>query len=91
MGAGIPGGFGRTYQSRGIRWPPLAEVIAHLDSQRVRLGKLIGELSEAELGRPSAVNPKRSVRSAILHGLHDEACHCGEMYLLQKMQAVGES
>jgi hypothetical protein len=70
------------------RWPPLAKVIQHLEAQNQRLGKLIGELSEAQLDRPSLSNPKRTVRSAILHGLHDEACHCGEMYLLGKIQAA---
>jgi hypothetical protein len=45
-------------------------------------------LSEEQLDRSSASNPKRTVRSAILHGLHDEACHCGEIYLLGKMQVA---
>jgi hypothetical protein len=70
------------------RWPQLPDVIHHLEKQHKRLRKLIGELSEGQLDRPSASNPKRTVRSAILHGLHDEACHCGEMYLLGKMQAA---
>ena len=72
------------------RWPQLSEVIHHLEAQHKRLRKLIGELSEEELDRPSASNPKRTVRSAILHGLHDEACHCGEMHLLHKMQAAAK-
>jgi hypothetical protein len=28
--------------------------------------------------------------SAILHGLHDEACHCDEMHLLGKIQAIAK-
>jgi len=72
------------------RWPQLSEVIHHLEAQHKRLRKLIGELSEEELDRPSASNPKRTVRSAILHGLHDEACHGGEMHLLHKMQAIAQ-
>jgi hypothetical protein len=71
------------------RWPQLPDVIHHLETQHKRLGKLIGELSEEQLDRSSASNPKRTVRSAILHGLHDEACHCGEIYLLGKMQVAG--
>jgi hypothetical protein len=71
-----------------VRWPQLAEVIQQLDSQHERVGKLIRELREEQLDLPSPGNPKRSVRSAILHGLHDEACHCGEIHLLSKMQAV---
>jgi hypothetical protein len=72
-------------------WPSLSDVIYHLESQHQRLGKLIGELSEAELDRPSASSPKRTVRFVILHGLHDEACHCGEMHLLSKMQVAASS
>ena len=72
------------------RWPPLSDVIHHLESQHKRLGKLIGELIEEQLDSPSASSLKRTVRSAILHGLHDEACHCGEMYLLGKMQAAAK-
>jgi hypothetical protein len=56
------------------RFPQLSDVIEHLEAQHKRLRKLIGELSEEQLRSQSASNPKRSVRSAILHGLHDEAC-----------------
>ncbi len=72
------------------RWPSLTEVIHHLESQHTRLGKLINELSEEQLDSQSANNPKRTVRSAILHGLHDEACHCGVMHQLSKMQAAAK-
>jgi hypothetical protein len=72
------------------RWPSLSEVIHHLEAQHKRLGKLIVELSAEQLDRPSASNPNRTVRSAILHGLHDEACHCGEMHLLGKIQAAAK-
>jgi hypothetical protein len=70
------------------RSPELPEVIHLLESQHKRLRKLISELSEEQLSSQSASDPKRSVRSAIVHGLHDEACHCGEMHLLNKMQAA---
>jgi hypothetical protein len=73
------------------RFPQLSEVVHHLESQHKRLRKLIGELSEEQLSSQSASNPKRSVRSTILHGLHDEACHCGEMHLLNKMQGAVSS
>jgi hypothetical protein len=72
------------------RWPSPSELIQQLENQRKRLQRLIGELSDAELDRPAAGNSKRTVRSAILHGLHDEACHCGEMHLLAKMKAVAQ-
>jgi hypothetical protein len=68
------------------RWPPLSEVIRHLEAQRERLGRVIGALTDEQLGRPSAADPRHTVRRSILHGLHDEAGHCGEMYLLLKMR-----
>jgi len=70
------------------RWPQPSEVIHNLETQHKRLRTLIGELTDEELDSQSASSPNRSVRSAILHGLHDEACHCGEMHLLHKMQSA---
>jgi hypothetical protein len=49
---------------------------------------VIADLGDEQLDRPAAGNSDRTIRSAILHGLHDEACHCGEMHLLAKMQAA---
>jgi hypothetical protein len=72
------------------RFPSLSKIIDHLESQYKRLRKLIRELSEEQLDSQSAGNPQRSVRSSILHGLHDEACHSGEMHLLRKMQAAAK-
>ena len=69
------------------RWPPLPEVIAQLEAQRERLRRLLGRLEDASLDRPSAGNPDRTVRHAILHALHDEACHSGEIHLLRKLFA----
>ena len=69
------------------RWPTLPEVVARLRVQHERLRGIIGGLSGEQLDRPSADNPARTVRYAILHGLHDEAGHIGEAYLLLKMQA----
>jgi len=69
----------------------LRKRIRFLDYCEYRRNHLpIGELSEERLDRPSASNPKRTVRSAILHELHHEACHCGEMHLLHKMQAAAK-
>jgi hypothetical protein len=67
--------------------PTLPEVIDRLRVQHERLRGIIGGLSGEQLDRPSAGNPTRTVRYAILHGLHDEAGHIGEAYLLLKMQA----
>jgi hypothetical protein len=70
------------------RWPPLPEVIRHLEAQRERLRHVIGALSDEQLGSPSAADPRHTVRRSVLHELHDEACHCGEMYLLLKIQCA---
>lgn len=71
------------------RWPLHGEVVAQLRSQHGRLRRIIDGLTEEQLDRPSARVPDRTVRSSIVHGLHDEACHSGEAYLLLKIQTRG--
>jgi hypothetical protein len=68
------------------RWPPLGEVATQLRAQQVRLRAIFANLTGEQLDHPAARNPGRTVRSSIVHGLHDEACHSGEAYLLLKMQ-----
>jgi hypothetical protein len=72
-----------------VRWPSLDEVIARLADQHSRLRRVIGDLSEDQLFETAAGNPGRTVRFSILHALHDEACHCGEILLLRKLQGLG--
>jgi hypothetical protein len=69
-------------------WPSLGVVCTHLSGQ---LGKVVGyinslspDMLDQEIGTPER---PRTRRYSILHGLHDEACHCGEIYLLKKMWA----
>jgi len=68
-------------------WPTLAEVKSKLAAQAEILTVAVGRLTEAQLaaqwGEPSK---GRTVRYAIMHGLHDEAGHQGEMWLLKKLQ-----
>jgi hypothetical protein len=71
------------------RWPRLTEVIAALREQHERMKQTVGRLTSEELDQPSARNPAKTVRYDILHALHDEACHCGEIYLLRKLLASG--
>jgi hypothetical protein len=71
-------------------WPTLANVIHHLQDQHQRMRRIIAGLGPAQLDQPAAGNPDYSVRYAVLHALHDEACHSGEMHLLRKLQAVDE-
>jgi DinB superfamily len=70
------------------RWPQLAQVIAALREQHKRMRHNIGGLTAPQLDEPSARNPAKPVRFEILHALHDEACHCGEIHLLRKLRAV---
>jgi len=81
-----------SWESRPARvpldhWPALGDVIVQLRIQHGRLKRIIYGLTGEQLDRPSALGPGRTVRSSILHGLHDEAGHGGEAYLLLKMQA----
>lgn len=66
------------------RWPSRAEVDRLLRQQAKRLIKLLGELPPERLEIPSG-DGSRTLAGRILHGLHDEARHQGEMYLLWKM------
>jgi DinB superfamily len=68
-------------------WPAVSEVRAKLVEQSEKLMATINKLSEAQLSQPVG-DPakKRDLRYGILHGLHDEAGHQGEMWLLLKLQ-----
>ena len=63
-------------------WPQRADLHQLLTKQQQRLLELIGEIPEDKL----VVNPEdpRDLIGGILHGLHDEARHDGEMYLIFK-------
>ena len=66
-------------------WPELEEVARELVSQHGRLRSLIGELTPSQLDDVLRDGTGRTVRYCILHGLHDEASHTGEIWLLRKM------
>ena len=68
------------------QWPRLAEVTYRLRDQLVRLTAAIAALSPEQLEQVGDPKRNRSMRHTILHGLHDEANHQGEMYLLRKIQ-----
>ena len=72
------------------RWPKLADVVAALKAQHQRHRTLVETLSEAQLAAPPAGNATatKPLRYAILHGLHDEANHEGEMRMLRKLQGL---
>jgi len=83
-GAGeLPDGWAETFGARcrpvseTTNWPTRSEVRALLEAQLERLLALLG----GDSGQ-LAVGP---VAERLIHGLHDEARHQGEMYLLLKL------
>jgi hypothetical protein len=65
-------------------WPPLAEVVAQLKDQQDRVCKLIETTTPEQLDHDD-MPTRPTVRGSIVHGLHDEAKHQGEMHLLWKL------
>jgi DinB superfamily len=70
-------------------WPPLGVIIESLQNQHERMRLLAEALTPEQLEQPLAFAPGNSVRYAVIHALHDEACHCGEIHRLRKLRAVG--
>jgi hypothetical protein len=79
--------FGQDSQPRAItKWPSHEEVRTRLVAQLSRLQQLFETASDATLlQRPTNSLGDGHVLGWILHGLHDEARHNGEMYLLWKL------
>lgn len=66
-------------------WPALADVVEKLRDQLGRLQGIISGLTPEQLDRVTDPTRNRTLRYSILHGLHDEAGHQGEIYLLKKL------
>lgn len=67
-------------------WPGRSELADLLRQQLDRMLELLSSTDEQQLASPA--NPARgpaAVAERIIHGLHDEAKHSGEMYLLWKL------
>ena len=73
------------------RYPPLAEIVGKLREQQPRVAALMQEVDEAALEKIVEARPEWNVRSAILHAFIDEAAHCGEIHLLNKLQKAGHA
>ena len=74
------------------KWPRLAEVVAQLQSQHRRAKAALEAATAEHLAGPYQ-NPEshwhgRALTFVILHGLHDEAMHGGEVHLLRKLRGV---
>ncbi len=93
----LPAGWGEMFQM-GSRpagqtkpWPGRDELYRQLKAQLARLLELTGGLTHEQLDAlPPHAHPgdERTLGQSILHGLHDEANHQGEMYLLVKIQRL---
>lgn len=73
-------------------WPAPEALRRELAEQLQRLVGVMGPLTAAQWdARPPYAQPgdERTLRQCLVHGLHDEACHQGEMYLLLKMLRLG--
>jgi hypothetical protein len=66
-------------------WPTRAMVIAKLREQYQRFVQMLESVTPEQLTQHLGPGEHDTVASRIIHGLHDEARHQGEMYLLFKM------
>ena len=69
-------------------WPSLADIVAALKDQRTRLLSLIETAGQQNTDLERIVGPaprNRTLRGMIVHALHDEAGHQGEIHLLKKL------
>ena len=67
-------------------WPDRSDLLEKLTTQHNKILEVLDGATEDDLNR--VADPERgplTVSSRIVHGFHDEAKHCGEMYLLTKM------
>jgi hypothetical protein len=71
-------------------WPALAFVIELLRQQQSRLQEVLKEADPAVLLDIAAPAEGWNLPRGIIHGLHDEARHQGEMKLLVKMRRAGK-
>ena len=89
--AQLPAGWVDLFSSKSrptaeTKFPPLPQIIEALRNQLDRLVAAIDPLSPQQLSLVIDAARNRTVRYNILHGLHDEAGHQGEMWLLRKLQ-----
>ena len=68
-------------------WPPLADVVTALKDQRTRLLAQVDANDDIDkvLG-PAPRN--RTLRGMVVHAMHDEAGHQGDVHLLKKLAGV---
>ncbi len=87
----LPAGWVETFgmncrpPSLTAHWPSRKELLNLLRNQLTRYLAVLQAFPEDRLELPDDPSlARRSLAGRLLHGLHDEACHSGEMYLLLK-------
>lgn len=71
--------------SQTRHWPSREELDRLLQEQLQEYLRLLEQTPEERLeASDDPLQARRSLAGRLLHGLHDEACHSGEMYLLLK-------
>ena len=89
----LPEGWARLFGMQSFpgahvgTWPTREEVLAALRAQLPRMEAMLTAADPAKLG---ALATHDDCGWGIVHGLHDEACHVGEMYLLFKLCRAGK-
>jgi hypothetical protein len=79
--------FGMNCRSPSLTatWPSRKELLDLLRNQLTRYVVLLRNFPANQLEVPAdPAFARRCLAGRLLHGLHDEACHSGEMYLLLK-------
>ena len=66
-------------------WPALGMVVAALRKQQQLFDELLAQVDVSRLTMPVDEESSRTARYLIVHALHDEACHSGEIWLMRKM------
>ena len=75
--------------SQTREWPSRGEVSSLLQAQLGRIVDLLAAASDRRLAEiADASRGSATIADRIIHGLHDEAKHCGEMYLILKLCRV---
>lgn len=89
----LPAGFFETFgwnskPAEVIKWPEKSQIVDLLKAQASEMTDALGSVSLEKLSSPHGDPTRgRTVRWYVVHGLHDEANHQGEMYLLKKLYA----
>jgi hypothetical protein len=69
-----------------VNWPTRDELGELLRGQLRRVIELLADTSDEQLVQPADPDcGTAAISDRIIHGLHDEAKHCGEMYLILKL------